>query len=126
MTNTPHPDYQESLQLLRYNNGQYYNRHHDYIEHHEHRAQGPRILTFFLYLSDVEEGGGTNFPVLNITVQPKRGKALLWPSTFNDAPMKKDARTDHAAMPVIKGQKYAANAWIHQYDFQTPHKKGCT
>jgi hypothetical protein len=35
-------------------------------------ACGPRILTFFLYLSDVEEGGETNFPLLNISVNPKK------------------------------------------------------
>lgn len=44
---------------------------------------GPRILTFFLYLSDVEEGGETVFPSLNISVSPKRGRALLWPSTMD-------------------------------------------
>jgi hypothetical protein len=30
-------------------------------------ASGPRILTFFLYLSDVEEGGETSFPQLGIS-----------------------------------------------------------
>jgi hypothetical protein len=30
-------------------------------------APGPRILTFFLYLSDVEEGGETAFPDLGHT-----------------------------------------------------------
>jgi hypothetical protein len=29
---------------------------------------GARLMTFFLYLSDVDEGGETDFPSLNITV----------------------------------------------------------
>ena len=44
---------------------------------------GPRILTFFLYLSDVEEGGETAFPSLGIKVEPKKGKAVLWPSVMD-------------------------------------------
>ena len=44
---------------------------------------GPRILTFFLYLSDVEEGGETAFPSLGIKVKPKKGKAVLWPSVMD-------------------------------------------
>jgi hypothetical protein len=28
-------------------------------------------------------------------------------------------------LPVIKGVKYGANAWIHMRDFKTPNKKGC-
>jgi hypothetical protein len=35
---------------------------------------GPRILTFFLYLSDVEEGGETSFPYLDIAIKPKKGE----------------------------------------------------
>ncbi len=31
-------------------------------------ACGPRILTFFLYLSNVEEGGETGFPLLDLKV----------------------------------------------------------
>lgn len=37
-------------------------------------ACGPRILTFFLYLSDVEEGGETGFPKMNLQVTPKKGR----------------------------------------------------
>ena len=108
----------EDLQLLRYEPGQYYVQHHDYIDHQLERPCGVRILTFFLYLNDVcdeedkgECGGGTAFPELNITVQPKKGSALLWPSVLDDKPNEKDERTDHEALVVKKGIKYGANAW---------------
>jgi prolyl 4-hydroxylase len=69
-----------------------------------------RILTLYLYLNDVEEGGGTNFDELDITVMPKRGRALLWPSVLDSDPDKKDGRTTHQALPVGKGSiKYGAN-----------------
>ena len=100
--------------------------HHDYIPHQEERQCGPRILTFFLYLSDVIEGGGTNFPQLDITIEPKRGRALVWPSVYNHNPMKKDPRMMHQALEVLNGTKYAANGWIHMYDYVTPQANGCT
>ena len=58
-------------------------------------ACGPRILTFFLYLSDVEEGGETAFPMLGISVKPKKGKALLWPSVIDSDLLQYEARTLH-------------------------------
>jgi hypothetical protein len=39
-----------------------------FLRHHTERHQGVRTLTVFLYLNDVEEGGGTEFPTLGITV----------------------------------------------------------
>lgn len=60
----------------------------------------------FLYLNDVEEGGGTHFSDLGITVQPKTGRAVVWPSVLDGNPDKKDFRTSHEALPVIKGIKY--------------------
>jgi prolyl 4-hydroxylase len=80
---------------------------------------GARILTFYLYLNDVEEGGETDFPRLGLRVRPRRGRAVLWPSVLNSHPNHIDARSDHQAMPVIRGVKYGANAWIHQRDYQT-------
>ena len=74
---------------------------------------GPRVYTFFLYLSDVEEGGGTKFDV-GFTVQPKAGKAIWWPATLASDPFVSDDRTHHEALPVTKGVKYGANFWIHQ------------
>jgi hypothetical protein len=56
---------------------------------------------------------------------PKKGRALLWPSTLNADPMVKDGRTSHQAMDVIEGTKFATNGWVHMYDYVTPQKKGC-
>jgi prolyl 4-hydroxylase len=89
------------------------------------RQQGVRILTLYLYLNDVEEGGGTNFDKLGVTVTPKRGRVVLWPSVFNDRPNIKDDRTTHQALPVKRGIKYGANAWFHMRDFKTPNREGC-
>ena len=56
----------EAFQVLRYEVGQKYVVHHDASAAQTRLSCGTRILTFFLYLSDVEEGGETAFPSLNI------------------------------------------------------------
>jgi prolyl 4-hydroxylase len=101
----------EWWQLLKYIPGQYYMEHHDYINYESKRPQGPRILTGFFYLNDVEAGGGTNFTKLDLTVMPKKGMALFWPSVRDDAPFKKDRRLNHEALVVEAGFKYGANVW---------------
>jgi prolyl 4-hydroxylase len=116
-------DYSEDLQLLQYKPGQYYKRHHDYISSHTHGPSGPRVLTVLLYLNDVEEGGGTRFNELAegvepVDVQPKKGSALVWPSVLHEDILSPDFRTEHEALPVVKGFKYAANAWLHLRDEQ--------
>jgi len=116
----------ESFQLLRYKLGQRYDTHHDMSPQDNQFLAGPRVLTFFLYLSEVEEGGGTHFPKLNITMMPKKGSAILWPSVLDENPTVQDRRTLHAALPVIKGTKYAANSWIHLYNYKIPNTWGCT
>jgi len=114
----------EHLQLLRYEVGQYYKEHHDQISPPE-SAWGPRLYTFFMYLSDVETGGETVFTRLNISVPPRKGSAILWPSVFPSDLHATDDRTMHEARPVVAGTKYAANFWVHLYDFQTYHSLGC-
>lgn len=115
----------EHLQLLRYEEGQFYRVHHDQISPLD-SAWGPRLFTFFMYLSDVKNGGETSFPAMgNISIAPRKGNAILWPSVLPSNPDVTDERTVHEALPVISGVKYAANFWIHAYDFQTFHARGC-
>jgi prolyl 4-hydroxylase len=124
VTNTPEEN-SEYLQLLKYQEGQYYRTHHDLITYQTERQPGVRIMTFYMYLNDVEEGGGTQFPKLGLEVQPKKGRALIWPSVLDENPNMADSRMDHQAMSVKKGVKFGANAWIHQRDFKGPNKNGC-
>ena len=90
---------------------------------------GIRIMTAFIYLNTVEDGGGTNFPLVhNLTVQPKRGRVLIWPNVLDSSPDDKDWRMIHQALPV-QGDgdvvKYAANLFIHQRNFISPFVAGC-
>mmetsp|Transcript_10546 Transcript_10546/g.20769 ORF Transcript_10546/g.20769 Transcript_10546/m.20769 type:complete len:397 (-) Transcript_10546:486-1676(-) len=118
----------ESFQLLRYKIGQEYTRHHDASASDNKLLSGPRIYTFFLYLSDVEEGGGTRFTDIKppITNAAERGTAILWPSVTDEDPTVIERQTYHQALPVIKGTKLAANIWIHQYNYKVPNLHGCT
>ena len=88
-------------------------------------AWGPRMYTFFLYLAEEYTGGETSFPRLNITIPPKKGSALVWPSILDSDPYERDDRTDHEALPVASGTKYAANYWLHMWDFQLANDRGC-
>lgn len=115
----------EYTQLLRYREAQYYQRHNDFITTHLNMSMGPRVLTLFVYLSEVEEGGGTDFPELNVTVEAKPGRAVLWPSVYSDQPRTNDPRSDHEALPVKKGLKYGANIWVHQRNYKAAYDKAC-
>mmetsp|Transcript_16430 Transcript_16430/g.32637 ORF Transcript_16430/g.32637 Transcript_16430/m.32637 type:complete len:268 (-) Transcript_16430:120-923(-) len=116
----------EPLQIVKYGPGQMHGRHHDYLPMQKDRIGGPRVLTFLLYLSDVEEGGGTGFPSLDyLTVRPRKGRVLLWSSVLDWQPNVKDPLMDHESLPVVRGYKFEAYAWLHLYDYQDAIKKGC-
>jgi len=78
-----------------------------------------------MYLSDVEEGGETRFTKLNISVAPKKGSAIFWPSVKSDDPYMTEELTYHEACTVKRGVKYSANFWLHMYDFQGALARGC-
>jgi len=113
----------EYFQILQYHEGQFYKTHHDQ-QTAFWTPQGVRVYTFFVYLSDVEQGGGTRFTDLGITVTPKRGRGILWPSVLTNDLNAGDMRTHHEALAVEKGVKHAANLWQHLYDFKTPSRSG--
>ena len=82
-------------------------------------------MTVLTYLSDVEEGGGTRFPALDLTIQPKRGRVVIFPNVLNHLPNKEEKRTRHEALPVVEGVKYAVSMYVHQKDYKTPFEAHC-
>jgi len=121
-------EHAEDLNVLKYEAGGYYRRHHDYIladRNPDHEICGPRMLTFMAYLTDVEDGGGTSFFHLGIVAKPKAGRALLWVDTLANRPLEKDERTAHEALTVVRGTKIVATTWLHQYDQATNQRLRC-
>ena len=104
--------------------GQFYRTHHDQNTD-PHSLAGVRLFTFFIYLHTPEAGGQTYFPNLNISVEPRRGSALLWPNVRDDNLHTSDMRTEHEAKPPTLGRKFSANLWLHMYDFRGPNVHGC-
>ena len=53
--------------MLHYHHGQRYEQHHDFLIDKVNPAPengGQRIITFLMYLTTVEEGGETYFPLV--------------------------------------------------------------
>jgi len=57
-------------------------------------------------------------------VTPKLGRAVLWPSVLDSDLLTGEPKTHHEAVTVEAGVKYAANLWIHLYDFKSPSRAG--
>ncbi|XP_076257689.1 prolyl 4-hydroxylase subunit alpha-1 isoform X2 [Rhynchophorus ferrugineus] len=107
----------EELQVVNYGIGGHYEPHFDFARKEETNAfrnlgTGNRIATVLFYMSDVEQGGATVFPVLKTALWPKKGTAAFWFNLFESG--HGDKRTRHAACPVLAGSKWVSNKWIHE------------
>eukprot|EP00392_Amoebophrya_sp_AT5.2_P009859 g9887.t1 len=105
-------------------NLKYYSQN-DALIMERHYGHYDRMLTLFWYLNDVEEGGETNFPIADgepwpgsmascnqgLKVKPERGAAVLWYNMDATGLVSRNAL--HGACKVLKGQKYAINAWVY-------------
>eukprot|EP00747_Dinoflagellata_sp_TGD_P195360 gnl/TRDRNA2_/TRDRNA2_63908_c0_seq1.p1 gnl/TRDRNA2_/TRDRNA2_63908_c0~~gnl/TRDRNA2_/TRDRNA2_63908_c0_seq1.p1 ORF type:complete len:389 (+),score=31.77 gnl/TRDRNA2_/TRDRNA2_63908_c0_seq1:64-1230(+) len=125
ITNVPRKN-MEFPQVLRYDVGQQYRKHHDNAPLSYLQPCGPRVATFFMYLDDVEEGGETVFAHLGIEVKPAKGRAVLWWNMDHAALRKgadpmalaRDPQLYHAGLPPKQGVKWAANYWLHPSDYR--------
>lgn len=109
----------EDLQTVHYDVGQEYTAHHDFGFTDGKAPNAPsRSINMILYLNSDVEGGETSFPrwrnaetTGGLDAKPVKGKALIFYMVNPDG--NKDDLTQHAALPVIAGEKTMANLWIH-------------
>jgi len=108
----------ESLQLVHYGPGQEYTAHHDFgYSNINDNVHGARFATILFYLNEGMDGGETSFPrwvngesFHKLKVAPEAGKAVLFYSQLPDGNM--DDFSQHAAEPIIEGEKWLINLWI--------------
>ncbi|KAM9380139.1 prolyl 4-hydroxylase subunit alpha-1 isoform 2-T2 [Phaethornis superciliosus] len=115
----------EELQVANYGVGGQYEPHFDFARKDEPDAfkelgTGNRIATWLFYMSDVSAGGATVFPEVGASVWPKKGTAVFWYNLFPSG--EGDYSTRHAACPVLVGNKWVSNKWLHErgQEFRRP------
>lgn len=134
------PENTEEFQVIYYEKNQEYRPHYDSYDMRNEHGQlntvrgGNRLITMLLYLSDVEEGGGTSFPNLGLTVQAKKGRLLVFynvrpvacPGFYPDGPAQAyvpEPNALHSGDPVIAGTKWAVNKWVRQREMKPPRPR---
>jgi prolyl 4-hydroxylase len=105
-------DQLEILQVLNYKKGQEFIPHTDGFSGKFDACgfeQASRQATIFCYLNDVAEGGSTNFPEIGLSIQPKKGTAVIhFPA---DLELREDTRTLHQGSPAID-EKWLLTTWV--------------
>jgi len=113
----------ERYQLVYYKKDAKYMPHFDSFDYETEEGKkywepgGQRMITVIAYLNHVEEGGETGFPKLSINIPPKKGDVVVFHNTLvNDAATypKRNPRSLHGGMPVIKGEKWMVNLWFRE------------
>ncbi|XP_052845248.1 prolyl 4-hydroxylase subunit alpha-2 isoform X2 [Drosophila gunungcola] len=107
----------KKMQFMKYGFGGHFVPHHDFFDLKTSylEAVGDRFATVLFYLNNVEHGGATVFPKINLIVQPQKGSALFWHNLDGES-YDYDKRTLHGACPLISGNKLVMTRWIYELD----------
>jgi prolyl 4-hydroxylase len=104
----------EPLQLLRYRSGNQYRSHLDALP----SERNQRVITVLCYLTDDYEGGETVFTRTGLSFRGSAGDALLFHNVTADR--RADPLSEHAGLPVVRGEKLVATRWIRERPFLFP------
>ncbi len=113
----------ESIQVINYGPGQEYRPHYDaWVAGTETGDRclargGQRLITCLCYLNDVDAGGGTFFPRLDVEVMPKAGRMVLF-HNCHPGTVERHEGSLHGGMPPESGTKWACNLWFRAESFR--------
>ena len=97
----------EPVQFLGYPVGGHYKAHNDgeYFNHETREWEPcmPRDVSFLFYLNDQYGGGELEFPGLGLTIKPKKGMMISFPSYKEFM---------HKVHPVTWGHRYSLVSWV--------------
>ena len=88
------------LMLKRYRPavGERFQLHFDSVDH-----LANRYLVFLWYLNDVGDGGATRFPDLDLTIDARAGRLLIFPPYW---------MYQHEGLPPLSGDKYILSTYL--------------
>ena len=94
----------EDIQCVSYRMNQEFKAHFD-------SGKGTtRLYTILVYLNDNFQGGETYFPLLDLTIKPKTGRALVFHNLEKNNSI--NIYSYHAGLPIEHGNKFICNIWI--------------
>ena len=113
-----HPFSGEAMHGQKYEIGEFYKEHNDYFIPSELETyccwMGQRTWTTMLYLNDVEEGGETYFPSIDLKLKPTEGTLIIWNNLNKDG--SNNIYSRHEALPPISGKKYIITKWWRSWN----------
>jgi len=118
-----HPLHAENMQVVHYAETQQYKPHFDAWDVNTPKGQektargGNRALTALIYLNEVEGGGGTGFPKLEVEVEPQPGRMVIFHNLDPEAG-NRHRNSLHGGLPVTAGEKWACNLWFRERRYQ--------
>ena len=113
----------ESLQIVHYGVTQEYQAHYDAWDIMSEKGQqktrvgGNRAVTALIYLNEVDGGGGTGFPKLDLEVAAKPGRMCIFHDLYPGRSNRHRASL-HGGLPVTAGEKWACNLWFRERPYQ--------
>lgn len=112
----------EPLQGQKYAVGECFKEHADffYVDQPywaDYEPQGgQRTWTAMVYLNEPEAGGATGFKFLDMKVEPRTGRILIWNNMAADG--SPNPWTMHEGQPVDDGVKYIVTKWYRERSFR--------
>lgn len=116
----------ESLQVVHYGETQEYKPHFDAYDMKTEKGKqrtergGQRIVTALMYLNEVDDGGATIFPKLDLEVEAQPGRMVIFHNLADRTliDMTRHPKSLHGGAPVWGGQKWACNLWFRAQPYQ--------